>query len=270
MSAEPAEIPKGYGAAELRAAIESLGVTLGEATVMSPQADPFRLACSADPTDSVWLADRIAALRLSLPIHNRGLHYVLLGQPKPDGSPYANTDDDWIWLETTSNVARWLGYVDFDDIIDQRNDAPVIRLWEPPHPRGGVWMPTIDDILPQPSLNEGFVARQRFHLALIGEKSSLASVLGPIAEDHEADLYLPTGNISNTMIHTLAKTSAEDGRPLRVFYFSDCDPSGWNRPVEVARKLQAFKIRSYPDLDFACFRVGLTPDQVRELIGLSQ
>ena len=49
-----------------------------------------------------------------------------------------------------------------------------------------------------------------------------------------------------------------------MFYFADCDPSGWNMTVEVARKLQALTVGWFPDLEFACFRVGLTPDQVRE------
>lgn len=261
MSAASTGQPTGYGADALAAAMDSLGLTLRDATVLSPQADPFRLAVSANPADSAWLAERIDALGIALPIHNRGLHYVLIGQPKPDGSTYSNTADDWHWLETTSNTARWLGYIDFDDIIDQRNDAPTILVNSDTEPSADVWIP--NKIAPTP-LAIDFMGRQRYHLAMIGEKASLAGVLGPIAEDHDADLYLPTGNISNTMIHTLAKTSAKDGRPLRVFYFADCDPSGWNMSVEVGRKLQAFKVGFFPDLEFYCYRIGLTPDQVRE------
>ena len=72
----------------------------------------------------------------------------------------------------------------------------------------------------------GFKGEQPYKLALVGEKSSLEDVLGPIAENHEADLYLPTREISDTLIHQMAKIGAEDGRPMVVLYFSDADPAG--------------------------------------------
>ena len=62
----------------------------------------------------------------------------------------------------------------------------------------------------------------------------------------------------------MAKIGADDGRPMVVLYFSDCDPSGWNMPIEVGRKLQAFKACLYPELEFEVHRVALTPDQVRQ------
>ena len=49
-----------------------------------------------------------------------------------------------------------------------------------------------------------------------------------------------------------------------VFYFSDCDPSGWQMPISVARKFQAFKSLQFHELEFELRRVALTPDQVRE------
>ena len=99
---------------------------------------------------------------------------------------------------------------------------------------------------------------------LIGEKSSLNEVLAPAAASYKADLYLPTGEPSDTMLHQMARVGADDGRPMRVLYFSDADPSGWQMPISVARKLQAFKVLLFPDLEFAVYRVALTPDQVRE------
>ena len=72
-------------------------------------------------------------------------------------------------------------------------------------------------------------------------------MLGPIADSYEADLYLPTGSLSDTLIYQMAKIGADDGRPMVVLYFSDCDPSGWNMPIEVGRKLQAFKVLPFPD-----------------------
>jgi hypothetical protein len=267
----PPRRPKGAPVwAALYAAFDSLPGTAADRTVLSASNDPFRLA-DADTTDAAWLADAMATLGLTAgPIHNRGLHYAILSAQiaKPDGNRYTNTAADWNWLQGVSTAARWLGYVDFDAITDERNAAPLTRLWTPPQPQGYVWLPELADLMPSPQ-SSGFDGSQPYHLAIVGEKSSLETVLAPIADEFEADLYLPTGNISNTMVHTLAKTSAADGRPLRVFYFADCDPSGWNMSVEVGRKLQAFAVGWFPDLKFACYRVGLTPDQVREL-GLPQ
>lgn len=255
----------GHQPHDLRATIESAGGSLKNWTVLSPQVDPFRLDTPANHRDGQWLAGTINRLGIGQ-IHNRGLHYVLLTQPKPDGTAYATTD--WAWLVGVSNVARWLGYVPFDQIVDQKNDPPVIRLWTPPQPSPyvsmdfGIYLPDVDDLRPRAGIRQ-FTGTQPYHLALVGEKSSLNGVLSPVADRYQADLYLPSGDISNTMIYTLAKTSAEDGRPLKVLYFADCDPSGWHMPIVVARKLLAFKIQQFPQLEFQCYRVGLTPDQVR-------
>jgi hypothetical protein len=126
-----------------------------------------------------------------------------------------------------------------------------------------VYLPDAEDLRPQAKI-KGFTGTQPYHLVLVGEKSSLRDVLGPIADRHGADLYLPAGDISNTMVHTMAKSGVEDGRPLVVLYFADSDPSGWNMAIVTSRKLQAFKASLYGDLEFQVHRVGLTPDQVRE------
>lgn len=88
-------------------------------------------------------------------------------------------------------------------------------------------------------------------------------MLSPVAEDYEADLYLPTGEISDTLIYRMARTAKRDGRPMVVAYFADCDPSGWQMGISVARKLQAFR-ELLGGFDFEMHRVALTPAQARE------
>jgi hypothetical protein len=106
--------------------------------------------------------------------------------------------------------------------------------------------------------------RQAFHFAIFGEKSSLEDVVLPIAQQFEADLYLPTGEISDTLVYQIAKEANDDGRPLVLFTLSDCDPAGHQMPVSIARKLQAFADLFFPDLRFEVVRVALTPKQVKE------
>ena len=260
--------PNGRDPHPLRAALESLGGSLSRWTVMKEESDPFRMDTPANHRDAEWLAGRITALRVPLPIHVRGLHYALLGQTRPDGSEYVNTDKTWEWLDRVASVARTLNYVDYESISDRRSGEPVLRLWKPPVPRARVyadfepWVPDADDLTPTVKV-EGFTGTQPYHLAIFGEKSSLEPVLGPIAEEYQADLFLATGDLSNTMVYRLAKDADTDGRPLQVFYFSDCDPAGYYMSIVLAHKLSAFQITHFPELDFRLWRVALTPEQVR-------
>jgi hypothetical protein len=128
---------------------------------------------------------------------------------------------------------------------------------------GRVWVERPGSIEPE-AVVEGFEGRQVYRLVIFGEKSSLAEVVGPMAEAYDADLYLPTGEISDTLLHTMARVGAADGRPMVVLCLSDCDPSGWQMPISIARKLQALRTLHFPDLDVQVRRVGLLPDHVRE------
>lgn len=252
--------------------IAERGGSMKDLTVLSPQNDPFRLDLPDRHRDGEWLA--ITAQDLGLgdqKVHLRGLHYMVLGQPKPDGTPYSNTEADWLWLsQTAGKAARFLGYLPFDQIVDQRNAPPVVRTaeereepWSYVHASIRVDIPAYQALEPVAGL-ANFTGTQPRKLVLVGEKSSLDNVLAPIAAKHDADLYLPTGCMSDTLIHQMARVGAEDGRPIVVLYFADCDPSGWNMPIEVGRKLQAFQTSLFPELEFEVHRVALTPDQVRE------
>ena len=52
---------------------------------------------------------------------------------------------------------------------------------------------------------------------------------------------------------------------MRVFTLSDCDPAGRQMPVSIARKLQALRDLSFPDLEFEVRPIALTPEQVATL-----
>ena len=252
------------------AAVADVKLSMRDLTVLAVQNDPFRIDTPAGHRDGAWLAMTAQGLGLgSRKIHLRGLHYMVIGRPKPDGSPYTNTEADWLWLSGgCGKAARFLGYIPFDQIVDQRNAEPVTRIFERKDPWPylsvgiDVDLPAVDDIEPRIGVGD-FAGVQPYKLVMVGEKSSLDDVLGPIAASYEADLYLPTGEISDTQIHQMAKVGAEDGRAMVVLYFVDADPAGWQMPISVGRKLQAFRASLFPELDFQVHRVALTPDQVR-------
>jgi arsenate reductase-like glutaredoxin family protein len=188
---------------------------------------------------------------------------------KPNGTNYKNTYEDWTWLTTVAGkAARWLGYVPFDQIVDKRNAAPII------HRRArenlDAWADASldidfpDEVGPIP-VSTGFVPRQPYQFVIFGEKASLEEVVLPLAERFEADLYLVTGEISDTYIYQIAKDAVADGRPLIVFTLSDADPSGWQMPVSIGRKLQAFQDLLFPTLKFELVTAALTIEQVNHL-----
>ena len=110
-----------------------------------------------------------------------------------------------------------------------------------------------------------FPARpQPFHLVVFGEKTGLDPVLGPLAERIGASLFLPSGEVSNTMLRQMAEIGS-DGRRLIVFTFTDFDPTGNNMPCLIAQKLRAFRDLAFPNLQFEVRPVAMLEEQVRSL-----
>ena len=251
------------------------GWSLDELTVLARDNDPFRQDRAEGHKLGQWLASTLEGMGWQVGeggrvVHNRGLHYLLIGQRKPDGSAYENDERTWKWLsDRVSKAARWLGYVPFTQITDQRNAEPVVRE-VPAEAQEQILVYGSGDLdldaenfAPWAHL-EGGGGVQPYRLAIIGEKSSLEPVFGPVAAEYGADLYLPTGEISDTLLHRMATRAVADGRPLACFYFADADPSGWQMGISVSRKLQALS-ELLGGFEFEVHRVALTSDQVREL-----
>ena len=254
---------------------DTTGLPMGKLTVLAEQHDPYRLDTPIWHGRGAWVAQQMELVHRPT-IHLRGLHYAIVARgavPKPDGGLYINDNASWVWLqEKAAKAARWLGYVPFTAIVDERNAAPVIHR----RPRMGspdtfvssskirFELPKIGTLRPMP-IALGMIGQQPYSLVIVGEKASLGEVLLPIAQEYGADLYLPTGEISDTLVYQIAADAAADGRPLRLFYLADFDPAGYEMPANVGRKLQALRDLEFPNLDFECRQVALTYEQVREL-----
>ena len=239
------------------------------------QADPYRLDTPAGHRDGAWVAEQLErAVGFSRRIHWRGLHYAIVAAGdviKPNGEPYRNTDDDWLWLsDSAGKAARWLGLVPFERIIDNRNSDPVIHRKAKVAPRSwlsielDIMIPDADDIDPCAGVSD-FEGRQPYALAIFGEKASLEDGLLPIARRFEADIYLPSGEISDTLLWRMGRERRADGRPLAVFILADFDPAGHQMAVSIGRKLQALRDLCFPEFKFEVVPVALTVQQVRDL-----
>ncbi len=247
-------------------------------TVLSSGIDPYRHDTTDGHRDGQWFADQVA--RFIAPekkIHLRGLHYLASSAGdvrRPDsGSPFTNDHDCWKWLQAhASYAARWLGLVPIERIRDERNEPPRTISYAQAHSNGegrltttfGIELPQIGTLLPRLSGTSPIVP-QPYRIILIGEKSSLADVLEPIAKQVAGEVLLPTGEPSITMIAEMAARAVTDGRPAVVLYFSDFDPSGHQMPHSVARKLQALRTLRHSTLEIEIHQVALTLDQVRKL-----
>jgi hypothetical protein len=269
-------------------AARSAGVSRSALGVLAPRNDPYTLDTPNSRRAGQWFAealDRFGQHGRSL--HLRGLHYLLSSSSltRPDGTPYKNDDDCWLWLsKAAAKAARWLGYVDWDRIHDARNDDPILEAAEPGddddepsvierldrtlHVRRGssyaIDIPDTDDLLPSIYVASSGRPRQAYRLGLIGEKSSLRPVIEPFATQYQMDVVLDTGDASDSHLYQMAKRAAADGRPFVCFYLSDCDPGGHNMPVSAARKFQALRDLLFPDLNMRLYPVALTPEQCDE------
>lgn len=266
---------------------ERTGLSRDALTVMSN--DPYRIGEKAEMhTNGRWLADVIDRLSGGTawnPIHVRGLHYRVLVHGdfvKPDGQIYGHGENDWKWKSgEVVRAGRWLEYVPFAYIFDQRSDPPVIPEAEPAALAGkprvdnvSVAVPLID-MPPSPAALaldvQTFFPRNRnpHQIVVVGEKSGLRDLVAPVAAEYHAISYFPAGEISDTNIAEIADQANADGRELIVCYIADCDPSGRQMPTSLAHKLRAIRDLQYPDLKFRVISVALNPDQAISL-GLPQ
>jgi hypothetical protein len=156
-------------------------------------------------------------------------------------------------------------------VVDERNDPPV---WQP---ASAVSMPTaecnviggdfsevpeLNDILPKIAACANYPVRQRYQLALFGEKTSLRPVLAPLAVEFGAHLLLPSGDPSLTMLRDLAELAVADGRELIVVTLSDFDPTGFGMVASVARHLQAHRLLLKSDIRIRVIRAALNIEHV--------
>jgi hypothetical protein len=236
----------------LRGQCEDNDCNLDDLTVMTGASDPFRVGQPSHHETGLWLRKQFDQLAKGRRIHLRGLHYRMVAAGnvlKPDGQRYTNTFENWDWLvDKASKWARWLGYIPFGWLIDEYNDAAEQYVPEAPgEPYGkvvnadtNIELPEdADEAMPAPACGN-LAPRQPWRIIFVGEKSSLAEVVRPIAVRVGAEMQLFTGTSSMTGMAQIAERIIADGRPAVVLYLADFDPSGWSMPIIFARQLQGF------------------------------
>jgi hypothetical protein len=266
---------------DLDALAKQLKRPKGTLYALSANNDPF-VWPPARIRNAEWFAE-MWELYGRLGLHPHGLHYVLVSQPHgtiilpSTGLPYENTTLCDQYLANAARDARYLGLIPADDIADRRNaEAEIHHCNESKAAEGGIGGDNCDlefqldeppaiDFPPVPQL---MVLPPRisqpYQVEIWIEKSTMAAVIDPIARQYGVNVVPGIGQTSETRCRELVERASVAGKPVRILYVSDFDPSGDNMPVAAARKIE-FWIRSkYPDLNVQLRPVALTKEQCIE------
>ncbi len=247
------------------------------------QRDPFDISAHPTTAQLEW-ANWFAELIKDMPyeVHNRAVHYKSLGvQCRRDqertGEPYANDKIDSNLLNNASMYARYLGIVPFNRITDNKNDGAVthtaygqdniITSYKPDSVSVKVDKIYLEDIVKIYSIgNFGSVhydvqSRQPYHIEIIVEKSTMNSILIPIANKYGATLVVLGGMDSLTQIYECYERINDLNKPVRIFYIRDFDPNGENMAKPCARMLEWFIRKNRPEMDVAVRDLLLSKEQ---------
>lgn len=294
------------------------GLSVGDLIALAPKNDPFYTGRPAEKSAARWFAEIWGRFNYQKGVHLRRIHYRLVsqdppinkpmrkltkrqleeydgpGRPNQDGTvyePYLNTHRDWQFLNNAAKWARYLGLVDVEAFIDQRNKDPIVENAEF-QDKGGWWyddpkpdmetsteswnwsklpdlptLPSLDSMPGPPALNaKGYDSiEQEFLVEVWVEKTTMDDVLMPVCRSLKVNLVRGAGELSITMVMEFMRRVQKADRPARILYISDYDPAGLGMPISVSRKIEYFQ-RSFGfgDLDIRLQPILLTKEQVEE------
>ncbi|ADB63927.1 hypothetical protein Htur_5039 (plasmid) [Haloterrigena turkmenica DSM 5511] len=304
----PAQSPR----EQIDALAEEYGVDVDDLLIQSRRRDPMYKGTDADHAKAEWFArlwQQAVEQRESDRIHVRGVHYTVYMSDMDVEPPtncswesYDNTQRCYDYLEECAVLARILGYIPLDGIIDKRADTRTVTEYGThtlePDPEGvsaptGVATPTI----PHPEARAGLVfdpaeidysqwvggrvassareqlsfdeARQSpYHIELWSEKTLPDYIRGPggLAAEYGCNVIVEgEGDLSLTVANELAQRIEAAGKPAVILYLADFDPKGYDMPANMAGKLAWLHQRGDLEQRVAIERLAVTKDQIEQL-----
>jgi hypothetical protein len=158
-------------------------------------------------------------------------------------------------------LAEPIGEVSLFGCYPSPNLIDVPDTIEPPE------VTTSPDELPLPpalTFSAPTIREPYFHVELWAEKTSVNEVMLSVGREYKANVLTGTGFESLTHCHKLIERARASGKPVRILYISDFDPSGRNMPISVARVIEFLLRRRGLDLDIKVIPVALTHAQCVE------
>lgn len=205
--------------------------------------DPFYMGTDGDIQQAQWFAEIWERTGYQSGAHLRRVHYWCVSQRgllMDDGRPYQNTDLCWSRLGDCSKKARYLGLVNFADIVDNKNPEPHKYAEYAENNTPGYKIITPDLHATETELYGMFYTNvQPYHLEVWCEKSTMNDVLLPVCEQYNANLLTFEGEVSITACYEVSEQRIREAdKPTRIFYISDFDPAGKSMPVAMSRKVE--------------------------------
>jgi hypothetical protein len=251
--------------------------------VLSPKNDPFNAGTKTEVEMAEWFADVFGD---STGVHLRRIHYRLVSRGdavRGDGVPYENDKTSWDYLNTASRIARYLGRVDPEDMVDRRNPSPDVymrpSLGLQPEWRYELSTHRLDriytslgnyywDLIDVDTDVEGYFyeeALQPFHVEVWAEKTTMNDVLQPLCASLGANYVSGAGYQSITaMVDLLRNRIGSLQKPCRVLYVSDYDGAGRNMPKQMARHMEFWSGRYGTDHDIRVEPIVMTAEQAAD------
>jgi hypothetical protein len=278
------------GPDQYKALARELGVKVDSLLVLGRQADPFFSGTDAQRRDAEWFAELWDGTRNDRR-HLRRVHYRLVSGSAevrfPDGRVYRNMERDFARFGLASRHARHQGLVDPASFVDRRNPGLIEhaqrRLDEPSLSVGfedvefgsSPWeLPELDGVLdvprlwtPEPTVG-GYDYEDGDQPVLLEvwiEKTTMDDALVPVCRRLGANLVRAAGfqSITAAGVDLLARAE-EHGKPAHVLYISDFDPAGSHMPRAVAREVEFYRARDFPEVEVSVEHLALTREQVAE------
>jgi len=287
----------------IKIAAKELGINPQDIVASHITNDPFYQVSKQTEKFAEWfrsVLDQAKEVAPHVLNHLRRLHYYYSSLPdakRHNGVPYINDNASWTYLIRCSKVARYMGYVRYEDLQDQRNPEPRFHADYSEHQEFAM-IKTYQDYafsfqnqgqpdnldwrLGYPHFNcaediakamakiianddVGYNAQllQPFHLEVWVEKSTVNDVLQPICERFGVNFVVGKGEESITRAKELVGRVVDLGKPTRVFYISDYDDQGVCMPEAVSRKVQFWNAYEHNNkLDVKLCHVALTKNQI--------
>ena len=117
---------------EIKEIAKEHGMRVSDLIALAPANDPFYVGTPKDMAQARWFDSLWRMAGFTSAIHMRRLHYwadAQVGLKMHDGKIYENDEKCWRYLLQASKVARYLGLVRFDQIVDHKHPDPYINAY---------------------------------------------------------------------------------------------------------------------------------------------
>ena len=185
-----------------------------------------------DSTMRYWefLNGEIERLRDYWPLSIRQLHYAMVKSQFSD-----NTDAAYRKVIRTIGQARMRGYLNWDAIEDRTRRGIVPDAYDD---KDEFVRLSLKYFLTQ--YRRDLHQSQNRRIELWCEKDALTHIVSAVANEYQLPTYPAKGYGSTSYVrecHDRIRHNAEAGQRTLVLYLGDLDPSGWDMPASMQRKL---------------------------------